>query len=76
MKVAFRIECPHCKWGFEWSDHYVNQGWISLNCEHCSKGFYTKITIPMVQVETQIEDPVAPVTSGAKLRRRMNEGGA
>lgn len=61
MKIAFRIECPHCKWGVEWRNDYVNQGWISLTCSHCTEEFFTKIHIPVVSVEIQKEKPEAPV---------------
>ena len=37
MKIAFRIECPFCKWGFPWSDNYVNVGWIEVTCNHCGE---------------------------------------
>lgn len=57
MKIAFRIECPHCRWGIEWKDNYVNQGWVALTCHHCKKESFTKIYIPIVNVETQIEPP-------------------
>lgn len=67
MKVNFRIECPNCKWGFPWSDRYVNQGWLQLHCSHCDKDFYSKIAIPIVQVEIQLESPFPPVTPGDKV---------
>jgi len=63
MKIAFRLECPHCKWGHEWRDQYVNQGWIKLECGHCEKEFFAKIHIPVVQVETSATTPDAPVQS-------------
>lgn len=57
MKIAFRIECPHCKWGVQWSNDYVNQGWLRLTCSHCAEFFYTKISIPTVEVQTAKELP-------------------
>jgi len=57
MKITFRLECPHCKWGCPWNDKYVNMGWISLACAHCGKKFYTKITITGVGVDTRKELP-------------------
>lgn len=61
MKIAFRIECPHCHWGMEWKDNYVNQGWISLTCNHCKEESFTKIDIPIVNVKTQSEPPEEPI---------------
>lgn len=52
MKIAFRIECPHCKWGYEWRDSYVNQGWLEAECAHCGENFFFKISIPTVDVQT------------------------
>lgn len=57
MKIAFRLECPHCNWGHEWSNNYVNMGWLELYCSHCGKHFFTKISIPAVNVETQTTLP-------------------
>ncbi len=57
MKLAFRIECPRCHYGYEWRDAYVNQGWLELRCNHCDEMFYTKINIPTVSVETSAERP-------------------
>ena len=57
MKISFRLECPHCKWGHPWHDKYVNMGWVNLTCHHCEKKFYTKIAITGVDVNTQKEPP-------------------
>ena len=53
MKIAFRLECPFCKWGHEWRDEYVNMGWVSLICFHCGKKFYSKISIPSIDVSIE-----------------------
>ena len=53
MKISFRIDCPHCHWGYPWSDRYVNTGWLILRCGHCNDTFCLKINIPVVQVETE-----------------------
>jgi hypothetical protein len=55
--IAFRIECPHCKWGVPWKDKYVNMGWREIVCNHCHNIFYTKITIDNIRVETQPTRP-------------------
>jgi hypothetical protein len=65
MKIAFRIECAHCKWGFPWSDNYVNMGWMTLECPHCDRKFYTKISIPVVDIQTQKEEPNCPISNTA-----------
>jgi hypothetical protein len=57
MKIAFRIECPHCHWGSPWSDNYVNMGWVKLRCGHCDEEFYTKITINNVDIAISKELP-------------------
>jgi hypothetical protein len=57
VKLTFRIECPHCNWGVEFRDSYVNQGWLRLHCNHCDKEFFNKITVTGVKVETQKELP-------------------
>ena len=61
MKIAFRIECPHCRWGFPWNDTYVNQGWLKVACNHCESEFWTKITLNEVKVEIKKEPPEEPV---------------
>ena len=61
MKLAFRIECPHCKWGYPWSDTLVNMGWVYLVCQHCNEKFYTKISIPSVNVECEKDMPNLPI---------------
>jgi DNA-directed RNA polymerase subunit RPC12/RpoP len=58
VKISFRIECPYCNWGHNWSNNYVNQGWLALECFHCGKQFYNKITITGVNIETTKELPV------------------
>jgi hypothetical protein len=55
MKLAFRIECPHCKWGVEFRDSYVNQGWLELECYHCDNAFFTKVSVPEVKIEIEKE---------------------
>lgn len=55
MKLAFRIECPHCGWGFPWSDAYVNQGWLMKPCAHCYELFCFKISIPTINIEISKE---------------------
>jgi hypothetical protein len=67
MKIAFRIECPHCHWGSPWSDNDVNQGWVLLRCQHCDKEFYNKITIPEVKIEIAKELSVDLPCRGRKL---------
>jgi hypothetical protein len=57
MKIAFRLECPSCKWGHEWRQEYVNMGWLELYCSHCDKNFFAKISIPTVNVETAVDLP-------------------
>ena len=52
---------PYLSLGQEWRDSYVNQGWLALACHHCGKKFYTKISIPTIDVQVQLEDPEAPV---------------
>ena len=58
MKINFRIECPYCGAGHKWRDGYINQGWVELTCHKCENHFHTKITIPIVKVETEKECPV------------------
>lgn len=63
MKIAFRLECAHCGWGFPWHDSYVNQGWVELICHHCAEKFFAKITIPTVDIKISKEhtgQPSAP----------------
>lgn len=67
MRIAFRIECPHCSWGFPWSDNYVNQGWLEHECTHCGRTFYNKITIPTINIEMVKEHPSAPTRSSTQL---------
>jgi phage FluMu protein Com len=57
MKISFRIECPHCKWGYPWNDNYVNQGWMKLKCPHCEKTFFNKVTVTGITVESGKELP-------------------
>lgn len=57
MKINFRLECPHCEWGVQWRDAYVNQGWVKLKCTHCDEDFYTKISIPTVDIKTSKIQP-------------------
>lgn len=57
MQLAFRIECPACKWGQEFRNSYINKGWLQLTCRHCNKTFFTKVTITGVKIETQPEQP-------------------
>lgn len=57
MMFTFRIECPKCKWGHEFRDSYVNQGWLKLCCSHCDNEFFTKITVSGVNVDTRQELP-------------------
>lgn len=57
MKIAFRIECPHCRWGHEWHDDYVNQGWLQMRCGHCGETFVARIDIPTVNIEINKELP-------------------
>ena len=68
MKITFRLECPHCKWGHEWRNDFVNMGWLELFCNHCDKSFFAKISIPEVKVETSpnIPDDV-PIQSEPKI---------
>lgn len=66
MKIAFRIECPHCKWGFTWRDKYVNVGWLQQRCSRCENNFYTKITIPSVTIESLKELPEGAPCVGYK----------
>lgn len=49
-KLLFRIECPHCGWGYKWNDDYINAGWIKLTCKHCGKTFHTKITVTGINI--------------------------
>ena len=58
MKIALRLECPHCKWGVPWHDSFVNMGWIEMSCAHCDETFFTKITITGFNVETSKELPI------------------
>lgn len=62
MKIAFRIECPHCTWGYEWRNDFVNQGWLALTCKHCEQEFFAKVSIPTVSVETKSNQPEAPIS--------------
>lgn len=62
MKISFRLECPNCKWGYVWSDNYVNQGWLVLKCHHCDNNFYLKISIPTVNIETSIKEVSYPIS--------------
>lgn len=55
MKLPFRIECPHCNWGHEWRNDYVNQGWLKMRCSHCEETFVTKIIVNLVDVEVKKE---------------------
>ena len=57
MKLAFRIECPYCKWGSTWRDSYINQGWLALQCGNCNEKFFTKIAVTGVNIETVAELP-------------------
>lgn len=61
MTVAFRIECPHCKWGVPWSDRYVNQGWLRLSCGHCDRPLFAKVSVPTVDVQVRADEPEQPV---------------
>lgn len=60
MMLAFRIECPHCKWGHTWHDSFVNQGWIVLECGHCNKEFFTKVAVTGINIETVGTDAELP----------------
>lgn len=62
MEIAFRIECPHCRWGYPWSNALVNQGWTCLRCHHCGRMFHVKISVPVVSVEVQAAEPNAPIS--------------
>jgi len=68
MQLAFRLECPHCRWGHPWRDRYVNQGWVLLRCEHCNRGFYARIRVTGVEVETSRERPELPAKAGRESR--------
>ena len=57
MQLAFRIECPHCHWGYEWKNENVNMGFLKANCKHCGKSFVFKLTITGVKVEFEPELP-------------------
>lgn len=59
MQLAFRIECPHCGWGFKWRNRFINQGWLGCICEnsHCKQKFVTKVSVREVKVEIQKELP-------------------
>lgn len=65
MKMIFRLECPHCKWGQEMRDSYINQGWLEGKCLHCSKAFFFKATVTGVSLESVAELPqdYSPVKS-------------
>lgn len=52
MKITFRLECPYCRQSHEWSNNYVNMGWIALRCTHCFGRFFAKVSIPIVNTET------------------------
>lgn len=53
MKFSLRIECPHCNWGHLWRDAYINQGWLVLQCGHCGEEFFTKVSIPTVDIQVE-----------------------
>jgi ribosomal protein L33 len=57
MKITFRLECSRCGWGHEWSDNYVNMGWLVMRCSHCEEKFYTKIDVTGVSINSQTELP-------------------
>lgn len=53
MKISFRIDCPHCRWGYPWNNNDVNMGWIYAHCKHCDKKFWFRITINDIKIETK-----------------------
>ena len=55
--LNFRLECPKCKWGHEFRDSYVNQGWIKLHCTHCENEFWTKIAVTGIKIEIEQDLP-------------------
>jgi transposase-like protein len=63
MKVAFRIECPKCKWGHPFSNEYINQGFVKGKCNHCGNVFFFKISMTGFSVEVSQEYPNLPVKS-------------
>ena len=76
MKISFRIECPSCHWGHEWRDEYINMGWIALKCSHCDSRFFTKISIPTVDVSLVgflPEGVPCFTTPEAKMERDFND---
>jgi hypothetical protein len=51
MKINFRVECPHCKWGRSIQAGHINQGYLKGRCVHCDEIFYFKITVKGIEVD-------------------------
>ena len=51
MKMTFRLECPQCHWGHEFSNDYINMGYLKGKCAHCENEFYFKVTVMGVNIE-------------------------
>jgi len=64
MKINFRVECPHCKWGKSVHAAHINQGYLKGRCQHCDEIFYFKITVKGIEVEYHKKLPEgAPCTT-------------
>jgi len=55
MKLTFRVECPHCHWGYAMTESDINKGFIKAQCSHCQNTFFFKISVTGVNIEVQKE---------------------
>ena len=57
MNLAFRMDCPKCKWGYAPLNSHINQGFLKGKCTHCENKFFFKITVTGINMEVEQELP-------------------
>lgn len=65
MKFVFRVECPHCEWGYKVRPAHVNDGWLQMKCKHCKESFFSKIALAGVTTQTSKGKPEDVVVKSA-----------
>lgn len=50
VKIAFRVDCPKCRWGFPMRQADINVGYLVAKCEHCENIFYYRIIVSGIEI--------------------------